>query len=107
MGSVGKRIGVLAAAAVLVGAVPAQAHWFPRHGHDGGGSQGDHSKLLFFASDGMRQDLIEQFADDGATPGFKELLKHGAYASNEGLLTQAPPNTGAGWFTLATGAWPG
>ena len=24
-----------------------------------------------------------------------------------GLLTQAPPNTGAGWFTLATGAWPG
>jgi hypothetical protein len=22
------------------------------------------------------------------------------------LKTQAPPNTGAGWFTLATGAWP-
>ena len=21
-------------------------------------------------------------------------------------MTQAPPNTGAGWFTLATGAWP-
>ena len=28
-------------------------------------------------------------------------------ASGNGLLTQAPPNTGAGWFTLATGAWPG
>ena len=28
-------------------------------------------------------------------------------ASDNGLLTQAPPNTGAGWFTLATGAWPG
>ena len=26
---------------------------------------------------------------------------------DNGLLTQAPPNTGAGWFTLATGAWPG
>ena len=23
------------------------------------------------------------------------------------MLTQAPPNTGAGWYTLATGAWPG
>ena len=23
-----------------------------------------------------------------------------------GLLTQAPPNTGAGWYSLATGAWP-
>ncbi len=103
MAGMGKRIGALAVATALVAAVPAQAHWFPRHGHDGG----DHSKLLFFASDGMRQDLIEQYADDGATPGFKDLLKHGAFASNDGLLTQAPPNTGAGWFTLATGAWPG
>ena len=24
-----------------------------------------------------------------------------------GCSTQAPPNTGAGWYTLATGAWPG
>ena len=39
-------------------------------------------------------------------PGFRDMLKHGAYASGHGLLTQAPPNTGAGWFTLATGAWP-
>ena len=27
--------------------------------------------------------------------------------AGDGLLTQAPPNTGAGWYTLATGAWPG
>ena len=40
-------------------------------------------------------------------PGFRELLRDGAKASGNGLLTQAPPNTGAGWFTLATGAWPG
>ena len=40
------------------------------------------------------------------TPGFRELLRHGARASDDGLLTQSPPNTGAGWFTLATGAWP-
>src|SRR4051794_6906173 len=92
-----------AIAALAVGlAVPwggAEAH-HDGHGHDNG------RKLLFFASDGMRQDAVEQFADQGDTPGFRELLKHGAYASDHGLLTQAPPNTGAGWYTLATGAWP-
>src|SRR4051812_28586666 len=94
-----------AIAALGVGlAVPwggADAHhgW---HGH----SDDKSTKLLFFASDGMRQDAVEQFSDDGDTPGFRDLLKHGAYASGHGLLTQAPPNTGAGWFTLATGAWP-
>ena len=65
-------------------------------------------KLLFFASDGLRQDAVEQYAGRRRdTPGFRELLKHGAHASDHGLLTQAPPNTGAGWFTLTTGAWPG
>ena len=39
-------------------------------------------------------------------PGFHDLLKHGAKASGNGLLTQAAANTGAGWFTLTTGAWP-
>jgi predicted AlkP superfamily pyrophosphatase or phosphodiesterase len=64
-------------------------------------------KLLFFAADGMRQDAVERYAAQGAVPGFHGLLRHGAHASGNGLLTQAPPNTGAGWFTLATGAWPG
>ena len=36
-----------------------------------------------------------------------ELLKKGTSASGAGLLTEAPPNTGAGWYSLATGAWPG
>ena len=47
------------------------------------------------------------YADQGVVPGFRKLLRDGARASGHGLLTQAPPNTGAGWFTLATGAWPG
>ena len=59
------------------------------------------------ASDGLRQDAVAKYADKGLVPGFRDMLKHGAYASNNGLLTQAPPNTGAGWFTLATGTWPG
>ena len=72
-----------------------------------GASHGATGKLLFFASDGMRQDQIAKYANKGGVPGFREMLRHGAYAAGNGLLTQAPPNTGAGWFTLATGAWPG
>jgi hypothetical protein len=65
--------------------------------------------VLMFAADGMRQDLIERYIGErrGALPGFAELLRHGASASGGGMLTQAPPNTGAGWYTMATGAWPG
>ncbi|MDP9463399.1 MAG: 5'-nucleotidase C-terminal domain-containing protein, partial [Actinomycetota bacterium] len=36
----------------------------------------------------------------------RDLLRKGVKAADNGLLTQAPTNTGAGWFTLATGAWP-
>jgi 2',3'-cyclic-nucleotide 2'-phosphodiesterase (5'-nucleotidase family) len=62
-------------------------------------------KFVFFASDGMRQDLIEKYTDKKST--LQEFLKKGVRASGNGLLTQAPPNTGAGWYSLATGAWPG
>src|SRR3954470_7485106 len=107
--TLGRRVSALAAvgaaAALAVGmAVP----WDGSEAHDGWhGHHGDDSaKLLFFTSDGMRQDAIEKYADQGVTPGFRDLLKHGAYASDHGLLTQAPPNTGAGWYTLTTGTWP-
>ncbi|HKA82353.1 MAG TPA: 5'-nucleotidase C-terminal domain-containing protein [Acidimicrobiales bacterium] len=64
-------------------------------------------KAVFFASDGLRQDLVEKYAGQGVMPTMADFLKKGASASGGGLLTQAPPNTGAGWYTLATGAWPG
>jgi hypothetical protein len=64
-------------------------------------------KVLFFASDGLRQDLIANYVSKGQLPLLGEALKRGASAGGGGLLTQAPPNTGAGWYTLATGAWPG
>jgi 2',3'-cyclic-nucleotide 2'-phosphodiesterase (5'-nucleotidase family) len=63
--------------------------------------------VIFFASDGMRQDQVEAYAAQGKMPVMAKLLQTGAKADNNGLLTQAPPNTGAGWYTLATGAWPG
>src|SRR4029077_9466446 len=82
---------------LLIPASPASAK------HD---DERDRSPVLFFASDGMRQDLVEKYAQQGVVPGFRDLLRKGVKASDNGLLTQAPPNTGAGWFTLATGAWP-
>ena len=86
---------------LLVGlAVPASPAVASRHDGD------DTSRVLFFVSDGMRQDLVEKYAQQGVVPGFRDLLRKGVKAADNGLLTQAPPNTGAGWFTLSTGAWP-
>jgi hypothetical protein len=66
------------------------------------------SKAIFFVADGLRQDLVEGFAAErGAMPAMGKLLRTGIKAEGNGLLTQAPPNTGAGWFSLATGAWSG
>lgn len=62
---------------------------------------------VFFASDGLRQDAVERYAREGVMPAMRELLKDGVSAAGNGLLTEAPPNTGAGWFSLATGAWAG
>ncbi|MBI4278972.1 MAG: alkaline phosphatase family protein, partial [Armatimonadetes bacterium] len=61
---------------------------------------------IFFAADGMRQDLVERYAAEGATPAFRRLLEEGARAEGAGALPAFPPNTGVGWPTLATGAWP-
>jgi 2',3'-cyclic-nucleotide 2'-phosphodiesterase (5'-nucleotidase family)/predicted AlkP superfamily phosphohydrolase/phosphomutase len=94
-------------AAAVVPLVAAQATNRHHHGWGGHHHSSGAGKLLFFTSDGMRQDQIEKYADQGLLPGFRSMLRHGAFASGHGLLTQAPPNTGAGWFTLATGAWPG
>lgn len=66
------------------------------------------ASAIFFASDGMRQDLVEGYvADDAATFGtFAEMLAYGVH-SDGGMISAAPPNTGAGWNTMASGAWSG
>ena len=51
--------------------------------------------ILFFAADGLRQDLVQQYANQGVMPAMRRLLRNGASATGGGLLTQAPPNTGA------------
>ena len=64
-------------------------------------------RAVFFTADGMRQDIVAKYAAKGLMPTMSKFLKHGISATGNGLLTQAPPNTGAGWYSLATGAWPG
>ncbi|HXG40172.1 MAG TPA: 5'-nucleotidase C-terminal domain-containing protein [Candidatus Limnocylindrales bacterium] len=64
------------------------------------------SKVIFFASDGMRPDHVDRYVAEGAMPTFKELIARGVKGDN-GLLQGFPPNTGVGWYTLATGTWPG
>jgi len=63
-------------------------------------------KVILFASDGMRPDLMEQFARQGDMPTYRELMREGVRGKN-GLTQAFPPNTGVGWATLATGTWPG
>src|SRR3954462_5425091 len=106
-----KLVGMgLTAGALLAAAVVPWSGAEASGRHGGGGHHGSRAshKLLFFASDGMRQDAVQRYVRQGAdVPEFRALLRNGVRAGGNGLLTQAPPNTGAGWYTLATGAWPG
>ncbi len=61
---------------------------------------------ILFSSDGMRPDLMERFAREGALPVYADLMHRGVRGDN-GLLPALPPNTGVGWTSLATGAWAG
>src|SRR6476619_8315917 len=69
------------------------------------GSERPVGKVVMFASDGMRPDLMEKYAKAGAMPTYKKLMKEGATGDN-GMLQAFPPNTGVGWFTMATGTYP-
>ena len=64
------------------------------------------SKAILFASDGMRPDLMQKYAGQGAMPTYKTLMNDGVFGVN-GMLQGFPPNTGVGWHTIGTGAWPG
>jgi 2',3'-cyclic-nucleotide 2'-phosphodiesterase (5'-nucleotidase family)/predicted AlkP superfamily phosphohydrolase/phosphomutase len=63
-------------------------------------------KVVLFASDGMRPDLVDRYAGAGAMPTMRDLMRRGVKGHN-GLLQGFPPNTGVGWATLGTGTWPG
>jgi 2',3'-cyclic-nucleotide 2'-phosphodiesterase (5'-nucleotidase family) len=64
------------------------------------------AKAIFFTADGMRPDLMERYAAQGLMPTYAGLMAQGVRGDN-GLVQAFPPNTGVGWYTLATGAYPG
>ena len=97
---------MLALVLMLTAALPLSTAWAGQ-GQGQGPSHSSSESVLFFASDGLRQDLVSSFAGQILMPTMREFLQKGASAANGGLLTQSPPNTGAGWYSLATGAWPG
>jgi 2',3'-cyclic-nucleotide 2'-phosphodiesterase (5'-nucleotidase family) len=93
----------LAALAVLVFAGPSAGHGKdPKSPPDTARSK----KAIMFAADGMRPDLMERYARKGLMPTYKDLMRNGVRGRN-GLVQGFPPNTGVGWYTLATGTWPG
>jgi 2',3'-cyclic-nucleotide 2'-phosphodiesterase (5'-nucleotidase family) len=96
---------LLSVVAVPAFAAPANltVNTAPAAGHD----DDKREAAIFFVADGMRQDLVETYAGQRMMPTIAKLLRSGAKAADGGLLTEAPPNTGAGWYSLATGAWPG
>jgi 2',3'-cyclic-nucleotide 2'-phosphodiesterase (5'-nucleotidase family)/predicted AlkP superfamily phosphohydrolase/phosphomutase len=63
------------------------------------------NKAIFFSSDGMRPDLMQQYAAAGAMPTYKALMDAGVIGTN-GMQPGFPPNTGVGWYTMMTGTWP-
>ena len=70
--------------------------------HAGPSSDG----VVFLVADGLRQDLVREWSSRRSLPALRKLSRRGASAAEGGLLTQAPASSGAGWYTLATGAWP-
>lgn len=64
------------------------------------------SRTVLFASDGMRPDLMEKYAGQGLMPNYQLLMQKGVRGDN-GMVQAFPPNTGVGWYTMATGTYPG
>src|SRR6266508_2357651 len=62
-------------------------------------------RVVMFSSDGMRPDLMEKYAKAGYMPTYKKLMDEGVAGQN-GLIQAFPPNTGVGWYTMATGTYP-
>jgi 2',3'-cyclic-nucleotide 2'-phosphodiesterase (5'-nucleotidase family)/predicted AlkP superfamily phosphohydrolase/phosphomutase len=62
-------------------------------------------KVVLFSSDGMRPDLMEKYAAAGQMPTYAALMVAGVHGAN-GMVQAFPPNTGVGWYTMATGTYP-
>jgi 2',3'-cyclic-nucleotide 2'-phosphodiesterase (5'-nucleotidase family)/predicted AlkP superfamily phosphohydrolase/phosphomutase len=97
-----RRIVSTVSAALIGGALLTVAS--PASATPSAAAPGRHPVVLF-SSDGMRPDLMQKYAAQGLMPTYRQLMRTGATGDN-GLTQGFPPNTGQGWYTLATGAWP-
>jgi hypothetical protein len=100
-----RRLSALALVVAVLAALLATAAPAPASSSPAAAAPAEQSAILF-AADGMRPDLVDRFAAGGAMPNLRELKRRGVQGRN-GLTQGFPPNTGVGWYTLATGAWPG
>jgi len=91
-------LGLVLAALLFVGAEAAQAD-------KPAPVVGSAKKVVLFSSDGMRPDLMDTYSDQGFMPTYAALRRAGVEGAN-GMVQAFPPNTGVGWYTLATGAYP-
>ena len=102
MRGLSRRLALTALGVVVFGALVA-------FGAGAAGAKPGHDRpadrVVMFASDGMRPDLMEKYAKAGAMPTYKKLMKDGVTGDN-GMLQAFPPNTGVGWYTMATGTYP-
>jgi hypothetical protein len=53
----------------------------------------------------MRPDLMRMYSDGGFMPTYAALRRAGVEGVN-GMVQAFPPNTGVGWYTMATGTLP-
>jgi 2',3'-cyclic-nucleotide 2'-phosphodiesterase (5'-nucleotidase family)/predicted AlkP superfamily phosphohydrolase/phosphomutase len=67
---------------------------------------GSAERVVLFSSDGMRPDLMSKYAGEGQMPTYSALRRAGVEGQN-GMMQAFPPNTGVGWYSMATGAYPG
>src|SRR5262245_45806703 len=106
-GSKPRSLGLRVLSVMLVGSLmlPAGAAAAPQ-AVAGSGASTLSNKVVFFSSDGMRPDLMERYAAQGAMPTYAALMAAGVRGDN-GMVQAFPPNTGVGWYTMMTGTYPG
>ena len=99
-----RRLIALSALALLIAvalAPTAGAHG-KKHGPGSGSSAG---KAVFFAADGMRQDLVAKYAAQGLMPTMGSFLRHGVSARDGGLLRFGAGGGLGGIQLVSSGAW--
>ena len=85
-------------------AVPTAAA--PKKDKEQGSPIGSADRTVMFASDGMRPDFVEKVRCRRRDADIRGADGPTGATGDNGMLQAFPPNTGVGWYTMATGAYP-